>query len=257
MGVLTEDTLVESHSMSLTDRVTIAIEVYQDGARLDGGDEALTALIASIPYAGSAIGSILSGRAQRQMHERAADVFEAFKQRLEQLEGQKIDKTFFESDEFLTLFTLTLEQLQTTHDKTKLKMLAVGLANSATIHFTLENRKELFFRILRDLAPEHVSMMQNKLWRPEPHGLGGRVRMPYHSPSGDSLAILQHLASQGLVTESLHVEKVPSINMNQINQSTYNRVQEYLERPPSKSYSLSDFGFQFLQFFESETCKQS
>ena len=81
--------------MSLTNRVTIAIEVYKDGAKLDGGSEALNALIATIPFAGGAITSILSGRAQHQMRERVNDVFEAFKERLEQMGAERIDKKLF------------------------------------------------------------------------------------------------------------------------------------------------------------------
>jgi len=63
---------------------------------------------------------------------------------------------FFEGDEFVTLLTLMLEQIQTTHDRKKLKMLATGLANSANAEFTAEGRKELFFRIIRDLAPHDL-----------------------------------------------------------------------------------------------------
>jgi hypothetical protein len=65
--------------MSVTDRMTIAIEVWKDETRLDGGSEAIKALVASIPIAGSAIASLLGGRGQRQMQERATDVLEAFK----------------------------------------------------------------------------------------------------------------------------------------------------------------------------------
>jgi len=237
--------------MSLTDRVKIAIEVHQDGAKLDGGNEAMNALIASIPFAGGALGSILSGRAQRRMQERATDVFEAFKERLEQMDGKKIDRAFFESDEFLTLFTLTLEQIQTTHDKAKLRMLATGLANSATSDFASESRKELFLRILRDLAPEHVSMLNEM----RPASLGGRkgVRQPIRFLSGDRLVVLQHLASQGLVTESLHVKDVPTFNLGRL--GGQRMLERHLETPPSKRYLLSDFGFQFLKFFDSESGK--
>lgn len=140
--------------MTLTNRITLAIEIHKEGETLDGGAEALNALIASIPFAGGALSSILSGRAQRQMRERVTDVFEALKERVEQMGEAKIDRAFFDSDEFLTLFTLTLEQVQTTHDKTKLKMLAAGLANSASTDFGSEKRKELLVRIMRDLAPD-------------------------------------------------------------------------------------------------------
>jgi hypothetical protein len=140
--------------VTLTNRITLAIEIHKEGETLDGGAEALNALIASIPFAGGALSSILSGRAQRQMRERVTDVFEALKERVEQMGEAKIDRAFFDSDEFLTLFTLTLEQVQTTHDKTKLKMLAAGLANSASTDFGSEKRKELLVRIMRDLAPD-------------------------------------------------------------------------------------------------------
>jgi hypothetical protein len=105
--------------------------------------------------------------------------------------------------------------------------------------------------ILRDLAPEHVVIL-NKLRRVDSL-IGKEVRMPYHSPSGNSPAVLQHLASQGLVTESLHVGKTPTANFS--HPAAYNAIQKFLETPPSKSYVLSDFGIQFLHFFESETAK--
>src|ERR1700730_16401768 len=187
--------------VTLTNRLTIAIKLNTDEAKLDGGNEALNALIASIPLAGGALSSILAGRAQRRMQERVTDVFEAFKERVEQMQEDKIDQKFFESDEFLTLFTLTLEQTQTTHDKAKLNMLATGLANSASSDFISESRKELFLRILRDLAPEHVSVPHEM--RPvEQFGRKG-VRLPVDSPTGDRLAVSQHVFSQCLPSDPL------------------------------------------------------
>jgi hypothetical protein len=239
--------------MTLTNRLTIAVELHTDEAKLDGGNEALNALIASIPLAGGAISSILAGRAQRQMLARVTDVFEAFKERVEQMQEEKIDKEFFESDEFLTLFTLTLEQIQITHDKAKLKMLATGLANSASSDFVSESRKELFLRILRDLAPEHVSMLHEM--RPVEHFGRKGVRLSVDSPTEDRLAVLQHLASQGIVTESLRVEKIPTVNFS--HPGSFHMIQKYLETPPTKSYLLSDFGVQFLNFFESESAKRA
>ena len=239
--------------MSMTDRIAIALEVLKDDTKLHGGNETLNALIAEIPVGGGAISSLLAGRAQRKMLERVTDVFEALKERLGQVDERKVDKAFFESDEFLTLLTLTLEQIQTTHDKIKLRMLAVGLANSAAFDFASESRKELFLRILRDLAPEHVSML-NEMAPVERFGRKA-VRLSVDSPSGDRLAVLQHLASQGLVNESLHVQKLPTVNFS--HPGVYNIIQKYLETPPSKSYLLSDFGVQFLNFFESESTKKA
>jgi len=239
--------------MSLTDRVTIAIKLHEEGAKLDGGSQALSAVIASIPFAGGAISSMLGGRAQRKIVERATDVFEAFGERLRQMEEAKIDRTFFERDEFQTLLYVALEQIQTTHDKNKLNMLAAGLANSAHEDFASEGRKELFLRIFRDLAPEHVSMLR-KMKPVEQLGMKG-LRFPFNSPSGDNLAVLQHLASQGLVSESLQVQKLPTVNF--AHPAAFNVIKKRLEIPPSKSYVLSDFGVHFLNFFENETTKRA
>jgi hypothetical protein len=235
--------------MSLTDRIAIAIELHNEGAKLNGGSEALNAVFASIPFAGGAISALLAGRAQRLIQERAADVFEAFGERLRQMEGDKVDKAFFESEEFLTLLTIALEQIQTTHDKNKLNMLATALANSARHDCSSENRKELFLRIFRDLAPEHVEIL-NKM-KPVENDVGNFVRRPFNSPKDNDLAILQHLASQGLVTESLRVEKLPTVNFS--HPGAYDMIKRSLETPPSKCFMLSDFGAQFLSFFENKT----
>jgi len=228
--------------MTFTDRVTIALEVWSDGTKMEGGNEAFNALIASTPYAGGAIGSILLGRAQRQMRERAADVFEAFKERIEQMEKGKLDINFFEGDEFLTLFTLTLEQIQTTHDKAKLKMLATGLANSANSKFALEARKELFLRIIRDLAPQDVETLK---------GMVIAIGPGIPALSGDHIVTLQRLTAHGLVSEDLQAEKLPTVNMAQ--PGSQHILKNAFERAPSKYYLISDFGRDFLRFFEAET----
>jgi hypothetical protein len=228
--------------MTLTDRVTIALEVWKDGTKLEGGEEAFNALIASIPAAGGAIGSILFGRAQRQMRERATNVFEAFKERLEQTEKEKLNADFFESDEFVTLLTLTLEQIQTTHDRKKLKMLSTGLANSANAAFTGETRKELFFRIIRDLAPQDLDALKGLVFVP---GFGG---MPVYSE--DHQVALQRLAAYGLVSEDLQSQELPTFNIAHPGSSHI--LKKAFETPSSKQYLLSGFGRDFLRFFESE-----
>jgi hypothetical protein len=176
------------------------------------------------------------------MRERAADVFEAFKERLEQMEKGKLDVNFFESDEFLTLFTLTLEQIQTTHDKGKLKMLATGLANSANSEFALEVRKELFLRIIRDLAPQDIGTLKRMVITIGP----GIPASP-----GDHLVTLQRLSAHGLVSEDLQAEKLPTANT--AHPGSQHILKSVFERPPSKYYSISDFGRDFLRFFEAES----
>jgi len=52
----------------------------------------------------------------------------------------------------MTIIVLAVEQLQTTHDKQKLEMLANAVANSGTTAFSRDFRKELFLRIFHSLA---------------------------------------------------------------------------------------------------------
>jgi hypothetical protein len=239
--------------MGMTDPFATALKAFEEESKLDGGSEALIALITLVPIAGGPASSLIAGHVKRKMAARIMEVFEAFNDRMEQVDKKLVDKAFFRSDEFLTLFMLALEQIRTTHNKAKLGMLAIGLANSATFEFASESRKELFVRILRDLAPEHLSIL-NEL-RPTLYNGRKAVRRPIASPSGDRLVVLQHLVSQGLVTETLHVERMPTVNLS--HPAAQNMLKSYIETPPSKKYILSDFGVQFLQFFESESAKRA
>jgi hypothetical protein len=151
-------------------------------------------------------------------------------------------RNYFESDEFLTLFTLTLEQIQTTHDKAKLKMLATGLANSANSEFTSELRKELFLRIIRDLAPQDIGTLK---------GMVITIGPGIPASPGDHLVTLQRLTAHGLVSEDLQTEKLPTVNLTQ--PGSQHIFKSAFERSPSKYYSISDFGWDFLRFFEAET----
>jgi len=146
--------------MILTNPLENALAALKEEAETDGGREALNALLAEIPFGGALL-SLLDGRAQRRLLERLLDLFQAFKDELRAIDRNKIDGTFFETDEFVTLLAIALEQVRTTHDRAKLKILAAGLANSAKCQFSTEARKELFLRILRDLAPEHLSLLKS------------------------------------------------------------------------------------------------
>jgi hypothetical protein len=139
------------------------------------------------------------------------------KERIEEMDEEKIDRKFFESDEFLTLFNLMLEQIRTTHDKAKLKMLAAGLANSASSDFASEKHKELFLRILRDPSPEDVLTLTCMA-----HPATAAV------PQGDQFVVKQRLTSQGLLSETLHVESLPAVNF--AHRGAYELAKRCLER---------------------------
>lgn len=219
----------------------------------EGLRAAVNAAIAVIPYAGLPIAGLLAGRANRRIQGRAIEMFSAIKERLEKLDENEITKDFFEGEEFQSLFALALEQLQTTHDKAKLRMLAIGLANSAALEFSSETRKELFLRILRDLSPEHVSILTEILPAKRYRSLPSDTWPTLDAPQGEKLAILQRLVANGLVEEFLGSAKASSGLRfgGQLTAAEAERaVKRALSSVPSRHFRISKFGLDFLKYFE-------
>jgi len=127
--------------------------------------------IGVVPVVGSSINNIFSGLAQRRAAERMNSVFRAMKKRLDELGEEKINKSFFETEEFQTVLLLILENIHTTHDAEKLKVFGNALANAGAVD--LKNAdKENLARILRDLtATDFVVLNDDMLkgWTPHLH----------------------------------------------------------------------------------------
>jgi hypothetical protein len=236
--------------MTIDNRLEKALEFYTKELETDIPMKATKLAIELIPHYGSHIVKLLFGDAQKRVAERAKDVFDAVRERMEGLDGTKIDKEFLKSDEFMTIIILAIEQLQTTHDKTKLEMLANSLANAGTISFAGDQRKELFLRIFRNLAPEHIAELQRIRMKLNPnlpdHGRAVTVRGPH----GEALAILQTLAANGLVSEhqEFNAGAIPSwfANENQVREI----VAKFMKTPPMRCFAVNQFGEDFLKFFD-------
>lgn len=183
-------------------------------------------------------------------------MFEEMDKDLRTVEEEKINKDFFKTDEFQTILFLALQQLQTTHDAEKLKALADGLAKGALVEFSTETRKELFFRILRDMAPDELKVL--KYLAPKKPGV---PNAPYFRPQLNDedlerLGVLQRLEAKGLVSMSLKSEMKISAPRyaNQWTPSDAEReIKKALETPPSRYFSISDLGVAFLRFFSEFT----
>jgi hypothetical protein len=134
--------------VSLPDELSTEIDQYKEDSGAAVQEIALRSMLAGVPWLGSSILEMLNGLAQRRQQERLNDVFDALKNRLQELGKEKIDRGFFKSEEFQTLLFLVIERLHTTHDRTKLAMCGIALANSANTDFK-EDHRELFVRALR------------------------------------------------------------------------------------------------------------
>ena len=238
--------------MAIGDKIEKALKRLTAESQIKVVDETLEAAIAAVPVAGGSMVSLLSGAARRIVVARAVEVFRAMKERLEAVEESKIDKGFFESEEFQTLLRLSLEQLQTTHDTTKLQAIADGLANGGLLEFSAESRKELFFRILRDLAPNDFQMLKRLVPKAEERRAPTDFWPAIHEPHDETLAVLKRLEAHALVSVSLKSEmKVsgPRFGGGWTPSEAEWAIKKALERSPSRHFKISKLGLEFLSFF--------
>ncbi len=239
--------------MAIDDRLEKALDFYSTELETDIPKKIVSTAIAQIPHFGTEINKILFGDAQRRVAERAKDVFDAVKERVEKVEESKIDKEFLKSDEFMTILILAVGQLQTTHNREKLRMLANAIANSGFVDFSSDSKKELYLRIFGSLAPEHVAMLGFMRAKPPLPQTTRGISRPIVAPSGADLVVLQNLAAQGLVDEYEERER-PSISLhNMSSESDIRRAVEKLVTTPSKRcFRINQFGEDFLKYFESQ-----
>jgi len=231
--------------MTLTD----PIDVYLELAKKDLGSGITDALagmtvagvLSLIPGVGSAIQSLLDGKARANVDRRWLELFIEMRKRIEEVRDSIPDPAFYGSEEFQTLLALAQEQLWTTHDQNKRKLLAVALANSGTEEFQNDD-KELMLRALRAVSPNDLKTLDHenlKGWLPL------TKRIEYHP---DVLGSLSRLASQGLV-----MEKFLRPNPNTSNGQ---KLASLLERGTWRTFQLSPFGERFMKFVASDALGQ-
>jgi hypothetical protein len=146
------------------------------------------------------------------------------------------DDSFYGSEEFQTLLALAQEQLWTTHDKEKLRMLAAALARSGAREFQADD-KELMLRALRAISPTDLRNLTHdylKGWLP-------LTRQIEYGP--EVLGSLSRLASLGLVNEQF-MRPDP-------NTSDQQKLASLLRLGTRRVFQLSPFGERFMLFVAS------
>jgi len=193
---------------------------------------------AQLPFFSQILTSLLTGGSKR-LEERLLCVAEELEAQQTRLEERIADRSYYESDEFYTLFGLILERLHTTHDQEKLKRFGDALANSASIEYS-SDEKEIFIRILRDLSADDLKTLNHdnlKGWLPTIH------RMEY---GPEVLSSLSRLAGMGLVTERFHIPSPRATGSQNLDAKLY--LEEVLGKPPRRAFHISPFGERFLKF---------
>ena len=225
----TDDNPIEVRLQQLKEGLDSDVEHDLSGATIAG-------ILSLIPGIGSAIQSLVDGKARRNVEQRWIQLFADLKAHLEEIRDSIPDENYYGSEEFQTLLALAYEQLLTTHDREKLRMLAAALANSGSAPFQADD-KELMIRALRNLSPSDIKNLDHeylKNWFP----LTKRIEY-----GADVLGSLSRLTSSGLV-----IERFLRPNPNAGNEQ---QLRSLLDSPPWRAFQLSPFGERFLTFIAS------
>lgn len=196
---------------------------------------------------GAAIDSVMNRVTTRRLYVRLEQMRETMHSRLKEVDESKVDRDWFKSEEFQTMLFEATRQATVTADRKKIAMLGNALANGGLIDFTTEDRKDLFLQLVRDLTSQHIAMLRRLApkgpWRP---------RMDGH---GEDLLVLQMLAANGLVTESLESKKAHKVRLGPPSESALRNAERQikqltrdLQRPPDRVFSLSSLRQDFISF---------
>jgi hypothetical protein len=216
-----------------TNKLERSIDRYKEAAHSSAGEIALRTTVSAIPYAGGPILELWNGVVERRVQERLNTVFAEMKGHLDTVDAEKVDRVFFDSEEFQTLLYLLIEKLHTTHEQAKLRMFGDALANSGNVEFKADD-KETFIRALRDLSAKDLETLNDerlKGWAPL------TKRTEY---AEEILSSLSRLASSGLVIEKF-LKPAPNANTQQ-------QLQSLLNSPPWRTFQITALGERFLQF---------
>jgi hypothetical protein len=232
----------------------------------------IAGVLSLIPGVGHAVIELMTDLAIQRTNNRVNDLFEHFTNRIREVGEDKVDREWFRSEEFQTLLYEAFRQLNVTHDREKIEMLGVALANSGAPGFKEEERKDLFIRFVRELTPQHLKVLHELAPKPlpfDPNAAPNPSAPPLNAeairrwewqsrpkvkPSSDDLLAMQMLHAYGLVEENITSSIVrPSIPSRFTSESqimdAVKAFSKNIESPTiSSTFRLSPLGNGFLKF---------
>jgi hypothetical protein len=250
----------------------VALTISNEAKRMIQGKLAssgVAGLLSLIPGVGAAVTELMTELAIQRTNNREYDMFEHFTTKIRDIGEDKVDREWFRGEEFQTLLYEAFSQLNVTHDREKIEMLGVALANSGARGFKEEERKDLFIRFVRDLTRQHLKV----LFELAPTRLPMLASRPGVEPldeeterklkwssrptlrsKNDDLLALQMLHAYGLVEENITSSIVrPSVPTKFTSNSqitdAMKKFSKNIEHPMvTRSFRLSPLGDEFLKF---------
>lgn len=130
---------------------SVALEINEEAKRMLHEkivSAGFAGALSLIPGVGHAVIELMTDLAIQRTNNRVKEMFDHFTNRIREVGEDKVDREWFRSEEFQTLLFEAFRQLNVTHDRAKLEMLGVALANSGAVGFKDEERKDLFIRFV-------------------------------------------------------------------------------------------------------------
>jgi hypothetical protein len=230
---------------------------YLPAQLLNLGISATTAAVfAKLPFVSQILVSLIP-LSRVRFEERFIRMFEEMNNQYMRIATKVDHRSFYESEEFQTLLGLLLERLNTSHDSEKIKTFGRALANSGSKEFK-HDPKEEYILIVRDLSAADLLELQRFAPEPPPKYQGKiddntlfNFRRPRKDFRGDELSRINRLVGIGVVIETLEVRDVkPSGDISTIT-GARREFAKFLQQPPMRSYTISEFGWRFLRFISS------
>lgn len=185
-----------------------AIEKYSENALLRTS-------ISSIPFIGSPFDVFLATKAQKIVNDRIMNLFNELIEEMGTLEDRMVDKDYINSEEFIELFTKTIETAAKTRSKEKIKLYAKLLKGAIKFQDRKKYSSEEYLQVLSELTMKELEVakaiykQQRKEKRKDENELQWALRCGWEKlkkdcpliPKEDFQFILLRLEKSGLIKE--------------------------------------------------------
>ena len=121
--------------------------------------------IKSLPLIGGCLDNLFAYKGSKIIQERVNKFFEETKSTLEQLQEEKIDKKYFDSDECFYIFQKIYEQIIRCDEKEKINLFRNILIHSISINKSDVYHKERFINMVANLSIMHIKILKSYIDR--------------------------------------------------------------------------------------------
>jgi hypothetical protein len=116
-------------------------------------------VVTAIPYVGSPINELLTGKWGRRWQQRTEEWLALLDERMQAIEEGKVDKAFLESDEFASLVVSIVQRLQSTHEAEKVACFANILSRAITNEWSGDPRVTRYLVLVHELGLLHMKIL--------------------------------------------------------------------------------------------------